>query len=62
MAFCARVLGIDCWASFIIGLTLYDYFLSRSGLILEKVLITSLSALITSFISGTILWFFNERH
>ncbi len=53
--------GLTVGGSFIIGLTLYDYFLSSSGFSLEKVMINSVSALITAFVSGTILWFFNER-
>ena len=47
--------------SMIIGLTLYDYFFSRSGFNLEKVLTNSACALIASFAAGMLLWFFNER-
>ncbi len=53
--------GLAVGGSFIIGLTLYDYFLSRSGFSLEKVMINSVSALIVAIASGTILWGFNER-
>ena len=47
--------------SFLIGTCLYDYFLSRAGFSLEKMLINSVWALITSFAVGTLLWFINER-
>ena len=45
----------------IIGLTLYDYFLSRSGFSLEKVLINSVCALIAAAAAAALLWFVNER-
>jgi hypothetical protein len=45
----------------IIGLTLYDYFFSRTGFSLEKLMINSVSALIAAFVFGTLLWFINER-
>ena len=47
--------------SFVIGMSLYDYFLSRTGFSLEKTLVNSASALITAFAGGTIFWFINER-
>jgi hypothetical protein len=47
--------------SFLIGTSLYDYFFSRTGFSLEKMQINSVSALITSFAVGTLLWFINER-
>jgi len=47
--------------SFVVGMSLYDYFFSRTGFSLEKTLVNSVSALITSFTVGTLLWFFNER-
>ena len=47
--------------SFLIGTSLYDYFFSRTGFSLEKTLVNSVSALITSFTVGALLWFFNER-
>jgi hypothetical protein len=47
--------------SMITGLTLYDYFFSRSGFNLEKVLTNSVCILIASFAAGTLLWFFNKR-
>jgi hypothetical protein len=47
--------------SFVIGTCLYDYFLSRTGFSLEKMLTNSVSALITSFAVGTLLWFINNH-
>ena len=53
--------GLTVGGSMIIGLTIYDYFFSRSGFSFEKVLINSVSALITTFFSGIFVWYFNER-
>ena len=47
--------------SFFIGLTFYDYFFSRSGFSIEKVIINAVSALIIAFASGTFIWFFTGR-